>query len=193
MATRLFYLVFIASFLSISGCASLTAIPVKPGDSVSGIRVYGSRPILVVTAQKADIIMVPNHNEQYAIQFNAFLSKNKSKLTIKNGMLEGDVEADLDSTAAIELLRDIAKGLIDKIVSLSKPAAGDNKGVGAPQRFAVFAFVFDEAGEIKELRPLVAGDDLIHVPANSEVKSDLFGDSQTPKAAESQADVDNLG
>lgn len=145
---------------SVSGCAYVTAVPVKPGSNVSGIRIYDVKPILIVNGQTAQIEMVPNYNRAYALQFGAFLAKNDFQATINNGLIS-QVHANMDSTDFIKFLSDILK-TVNGGQGLSAPGQPNPAG-GVENRFQVFDIVFDDQGNLVGLRPLVIQADLLHV------------------------------
>ncbi|MEM8751229.1 MAG: hypothetical protein AAGF28_13090 [Pseudomonadota bacterium] len=148
--------------LLVSGCAYVTAVPVKNNEYARGIRIYDAKPILIVTSDSADVKLVPNYNRAYALRFGAFLAKNTSNFTFENGTIKA-LNSTLDSTAAVTLLQTLGKAVIDKLPASAFSTQRD-KGIGAPQRFAVFSFDFDAEGNLIGLRPLLAADDLIRVP-----------------------------
>ena len=57
----------------VSGCAYVTAQPVRPGERISGIRIYDVKPLLVVSGENVTIQMVPNYNRAYALRFGGAL------------------------------------------------------------------------------------------------------------------------
>ena len=105
-----------------SGCAYVTAQPVKPGDSINGIRIYDVKPLLVVSGENVTIQYVPNYNRAYALRFGAFLAKNDFEASISNGILT-TVKANMDSTDFIEVLT----ALIEKI-------PGPGEGFSGPRQ-----------------------------------------------------------
>ena len=70
------------SFISLSiplmlcACANVRAIPVEPGSKVEGIRIYDVKPLLVVSSTSVNLLMVPNYNRAYALQFSTFVAKH---------------------------------------------------------------------------------------------------------------------
>lgn len=143
----------------ISGCAYVTAVPVKPGSKVSGIRIYDVKPILVVNGAEAQIHIVPNYNRAYALQFGAFLAKNDFQAKMTNGVLS-EVHANMDSTDFIKFLSDLLKTVNGQGLS-GEGEPGANGGI--KDRFQVFDFVFDNDGNLVALRPLISQPDLLHV------------------------------
>lgn len=144
----------------LAGCAYVTAVPVKPGSNVSGIRIYDVKPILIVNGQTAQVSMVPNYNRAYALQFGAFLAKNDFQVSMTDGIVS-QVHANMDSTEFIKFLSDILK-TINGGEGLSAPGEPKAEG-GVENRFQVFDFVFDNDGNLVGLRPLINQSDLLHV------------------------------
>lgn len=137
----------------------MTAVPVKPGSTVQGIRIYDVKPILIVNGTTAQIEIVPNYNRAYALRFGAFLAKNDFQAKFSNGIIT-EVHANMDSTDFIKFLTDILKTINGQ--ALSEPGAGPKAG-GIQDRFQVFDFVFDDDGNLISLRPLISQPDLLHV------------------------------
>lgn len=149
--------VLASTVLVTAGRAYVTAVPVTPGSTVRGVRIYDVKPILIVNGETYEIKTVPNYNRAYALRFGAFLAKNEVKVTLKDG-IPSQIDANMDTTAVIELL----KQALDKIPqTLSGPAEQARGGI--QDRFQVFDFVFDEMGELQGLRPLVNESDLLRV------------------------------
>lgn len=149
--------------LSMSGCASVTAVPAPPGQQARGIPLYEIKPILIVHQTGADIKYIPNYSRQYGLRLHAFLAKNKTKITLHDGFVQ-EIDADLDSTASIELF----KTLITAAERQIGQALSEGIKSGAPQHFGVYDFVFDDAGDLIALRPLIVdGSGLLTVPPAS--------------------------
>ena len=145
-----------------SGCAYVTAQPVKPGDKINGIRIYDVKPLLVVTGETVTVAIVPNYNRAYALRFGAFLAKNQFKANMTNGVLSS-VDANMDTTAIIDLI----KALVDKIpVGFSGQGAAAATG-GIKDRFQVYDIVFDDDGNLVGLRPLLIEQNLLKVKTSS--------------------------
>lgn len=145
-----------AAMSAISGCAYVTAQPVKPGDKVNGIRYYDVKPLLVVSGQNVTVQYVPNYSRGYALRFGAFLAKNDFEANVGNGVLTS-VKANMDTTALVDLLKTVA----DKIpVGFSGPPAPATPG-GVVNRFQVYDLVFDDAGNLTGLKPLVKKETLL--------------------------------
>jgi hypothetical protein len=154
---RLHYCALLLSFalLAGTGCAMTTAIPVHPDDKFTwGLRVYDSKPLLFVTKTGWNVVFVPNYSKAYAVRFDAFLAKNKSKVRLDNGTLSGDVEVDLDSTTIIPYLQNIAKQVL--------PGGGQGGNITETgELIAVYEFVFDEQGNYTHLHKLSPDDPTI--------------------------------
>jgi hypothetical protein len=126
-----------------------TAIPVQPDDKFTwGFPVYGTKPVLFVTKKGWQVQFLPNYSKEYRVNFVAFLAKNKSKVTIENGMLTGQNDVDLDSTAIIPLLQDIAKQVLP-----GAPGQGGNIA-DTEELTGVYEFRFDERGNYTHLHKL---------------------------------------
>ena len=137
------------TFLSLllTGCAMTTAIPVDPNDRFTwGFRVYDSKPLLLITKGAYKLVFVPNYSKAYAVRFDAFLAKNKSKVQVDNSMITGTIDVDLDSTAAIALLQDLAKQFA--------PQGKATTVEDTAELVAIYDFVFDENGNLQGLRKL---------------------------------------
>lgn len=161
-----------------SGCAYVTAQPVKPGDRINGIRVYDVKPLLVVTGESVTVQMVPNYNRAYALRFGAFLAKNHFQAAMNNGVLTS-VNANLDSTDFIEVLT----ALIDKLPgpeSLAEPASPKSGG-GIKDRFQVYDIVFDQDGNLVGLRPLLVTPNMLHVKTASAAGTGAGGATVVPQ------------
>lgn len=133
-----------------SGCAYVTAQPVKPGDRINGIRIYDVKPLLVVSGENVTIQIVPNYNRAYALRFGAFLAKNDCQAAMSNGLLTS-VHANMDSTAFIELLKVLAQKIPEGFSGQGTPATPG----GVTNRFQVYDIVFDDDGNLVGLRPLL--------------------------------------
>ena len=149
-------MVAVLAGLGPAGCAYVTAVPVKPGDRISGVRVYDVRPLLVVSGASTEIKLVPNYNRAYAMQFGAFLAKNEFKMTLKDGMIS-QLDANLDTTEFIKLLT----AIVDKLPTPGQALSGDARVAGGVQdRFQVYDIVFDNDGNLVGLKPLIYTDEL---------------------------------
>ena len=145
-----------------SGCAYVTAQPVKPGDRINGIRVYDVKPLLVVTGESVKVEMIPNYNRAYALRFGAFLAKNHFQANMTSGVLSS-VNADMDTTAIIDLLKTLAQKIPEGFSGQASPGA---KG-GLKDRFQVYEIVFDDDGNLVGLRPLVVEQQLLKVKTSA--------------------------
>ncbi len=155
-----------------SGCAYVTAQPVKPGDKINGIRIYDVKPLLVVTGETVKVELVPNYNKAYALRFGAFLAKNDFQAQMTNGVLTS-VHANMDTTAII----DVIKALVDKIPEgFSGQGAAAATG-GLKDRFQVYDIVFDDDGNLVGLRPLVIEQNLLKVKTSSRTAQGFSGNT----------------
>jgi hypothetical protein len=145
-----------------SGCAYVTAQPVRPGDKINGIRIYDVKPLLVVSGDNVTIQMVPNYNRAYALRFGAFLAKNHFQANMTNGVLT-TVNANMDSTAFIELLKVLAEKIPEGFSGQAQPATPG----GLKDRFQVYDIVFDDDGNLVGLKPLLIEHNLLRVKTAS--------------------------
>ena len=136
-----------------SGCAYVTAQPVKPGDKINGIRIYDVKPLLVVSGDNVTMQYVPNYNRAYALRFGAFLAKNDFEASVSNGILT-TVKANMDSTEFIKVLTALIEKLPSPGEGFSGPRAPASPG-GIKDRFQVYDIVFDDDGNLVALRPLL--------------------------------------
>jgi hypothetical protein len=155
----------LAVSLSLSGCAYVTAIPAPPGSNVEGIRIYESKPILIVTETATTVSLVPNYNRAYALRFGAFLAKNTMDVTWEGGFIK-EVKSDQDSTAFIDLLKQAVQTFGP---ALTGTGHATHEGGGATSRFGVYEFVFDDEGNLTGLRPLLRERDLGRRPPKPNV------------------------
>ncbi|WP_299737242.1 hypothetical protein [uncultured Roseobacter sp.] len=141
----------IALIFGLAGCAQLTAVRVTDENpNPTGLPLYGTKPILVVTGQSATIEFIPNLNEKYALQLRTFLAKNDTTLTFNpNGTLQKS-ETALDSTSAIP----IVEKALDKLVPVAPTTSGALDGQSAT-KVRVFDFVFNPDGTVhlREIGP----------------------------------------
>lgn len=153
-----------------SGCAYVTAQPVKPGDRINGIRIYDVKPLLVVTGETVKVEFVPNYNRAYALRFGAFLAKNHFQASMTNGLLT-NVNANMDTTAIVEVLKTLA----DKVpVGFSGTGAPAATG-GLKDRFQVYDIVFDDDGNLVGLRPLLIEQNLLRVKTSTTAAQGFSG------------------
>jgi hypothetical protein len=145
----------LALLVAPAGCAYVTAVPVKPGDRISGVRVYDVKPLLVVSGQSTEIKIVPNYNRAYAMQFGSFLAKNDFKMTLKDGVIS-QLDATLDPTEFIKLLT----AIVDKVPVPGQALSEQRAAGGVQDRFQVYDIVFDNDGNLVGLRPLIDTHDL---------------------------------
>ena len=135
---------------TLTACSYVTGVPVEPGEKVRGIPFYGEKPILLVSASGTTIEYIPNPSKEYALQFGAFLAKNKSKFTRNSNGTLGNIELDLDSSEAVEPLTKLATAALDKI----KTASGELSVDVSNKDVLIYDLIFDDEGNIIELRAL---------------------------------------
>ncbi|MEW9807207.1 hypothetical protein [Mesorhizobium marinum] len=161
----------VALAMPAGGCAYVTAQPVRPGEQTGGIRIYDVKPLLVVSGENVTVQMVPNYNRAYALRFGAFLAKNHFQAAMTNGVLTS-VNANMDSTAFIDLLKVLAEKVPEGFSGRGQAATPG----GIKDRFQVYDIVFDDAGNLVGLRPLLIEPHLLRVrTANAQG----FGDTTT--------------
>jgi hypothetical protein len=151
--------VCIAAGLLLGACAYATAIPVDYNSNKDGFRVYDMKPILIVNNNLFSVEFIPNYNKAYAVQFGAFLAKQKLILKIEKGFIT-NIDSDQDATAVVALIQDLVKTQL--------PQGGGMSGVtqegGIKDRFQVYDFVFDDFGNLIALRPLIRRDEMVFAP-----------------------------
>lgn len=148
--------------LALGACANVTAVPAPPGSDVQGIRVYEQKPLLIVSGQQISVAFINNTSRAYALQFNSFLAKHDVTAEFANGALT-KLTSNQDTTAlAIALVN-----LVQKAVETGNPIGAAFSGTSAPtlnERAQVYEFVFDDAGNLIQLRPLIDQQHLVRVP-----------------------------
>jgi hypothetical protein len=154
------------SFLS--ACAYVTAVPVGKDSPVEGIRIYDMKPLLVVTGNQVTVQLVPNPNKAYALRFGSFLAKHHFKADFNGGFLT-KIDSEQDSTEFISFLKDLLKKLPNATNPQGAGISGTN--AGAPERFQIYDLVFDDAGNLLGLKPLVGPQQLIKVPPANRIVS----------------------
>lgn len=182
---RSLQLAFVAIAITCTGCAYVTAVPVKPGSNVQGIRIYDVKPILIVDGATTQIHMVPNYNRAYALQFGAFLAKNDFQVKMSNGILS-EVHANMDSTDFIKFLSDILKQVeaANGLSDVGTPSAS----TGVKDRFQVYDFVFEDNGNLKELKPLIYTSDLLKLQSPSNPRVAAAGGAAAEVIAQDSTD-----
>ena len=124
------------------------------------------KPLLVVAGSQVSVVLVPNPNKQYALQFGAFLAKHDLKVDLQQGML-ADITSNQDSTAVpVAFLGALQQAAVAGR-SLGSAFADTVNGSGG--RLQIYDIIFDYEGNVVGLRPLVRDRDLIRVPAGMTV------------------------
>jgi hypothetical protein len=153
--------------LSLAGCAGVTAVPAPPGSTVQGIRIYEQKPILIVSGQKVEVGFVPNTSRAYALQFYSFLAKHDLTASFSSSGTLSSLTSNQDTTGvAIALLN-----LVNKAVKEGGGLPSAFSGTTAStlnERVQVYDFVFDDNGELIQLRPLIRQSDLLRMPRQRE-------------------------
>lgn len=107
-----------AATLIVAGCANVTGTPFKNGEAANGVYVNGAASILVADATGVRPISIADPCYRYALNFNALLAKNVTKVMFnENGTLKS-LDANLDST-------DFAKALPDIVDAVNKKVGAD--------------------------------------------------------------------
>jgi len=148
-----------------SGCAYVSAIPVDPDSNISGIRIYDVKPLLVVSGTSVDVVLVPNYNRAYALRFGSFLAKHDFEADFQNGFIS-KVHSNQDTTSVALALVNIIHEAI-KTGNPIRDAFSAKADGGSVNRFGVYDIIFDNDGNLIELRPLISDRTLIRTPANS--------------------------
>lgn len=146
---------------SLGGCAYVTAIPVQPGSSESGIRIYDVKPLLVIAPSNVSVVIVPNYNRAYALRFGSFLAKHDFTADLQNGMI-AHLESKQDTTAVPIAILNLITEAAKAAGSLGKAFAADAQTSGG--RLQVFDIIFDTSGNLVELKPLISASSLIDIP-----------------------------
>lgn len=167
--------VFLCVFGLVQGCAYVTAVPVKPGSNIAGIRIYDVKPILVVSGSSTEVKIVPNYNRAYALRFGAFLAKNNVDVTLQNG-IPSQIKAEMDTTKFIDLLEKV----VDKLPA-GLGLSGEAPRAGVQDRFQVYDIVFDDQGNLVGLRPLIAHADLLKVKTTPPMSQGSNGAAVVPQ------------
>ncbi|MET2827401.1 hypothetical protein [Mesorhizobium shangrilense] len=174
IATRSIF--FFAFCAALSGCAYVSATPVRPGQIIDGIPIPTVKPLLVISGTQVSVLLVPNPNKTYALRFGSFLAKHDFKLDMQSGMI-ASLTSNQDSTeVAIALVQTIQKA-VETGHSLGS-AFGGTTPTSDSGRVQVYDIVFDESGNLIGLKPLAFQSDLMKVPA-----SQAAGVGATPKPA----------
>jgi hypothetical protein len=137
------------TLLCASGCAFTTVKPAGPG--TYGFRYYEAKPLLIVTATATSVVFIPNPDKAYAVSYYAFLAKHEVTLKMKEGWWFEEVSDKSDPTEFVKGL--IALGQ----EAIKMAAAGAAKAASDPadgKLLGVYEFVFDDSGNIKEMKKL---------------------------------------
>ena len=147
---RIAFVVGITFFAT--GCTSwVTVQPLKADDrETNGFRFYEAKPLLVVTDTNTQIIYVPNYSRPYSVQFGTFLAKHDIVLETDGALLK-KIEDKTDPTEFIKGL--IALGGQALTEAFKKSAAAASEPVSG-KVIAVYDFIFDDKGNIMELKKL---------------------------------------
>lgn len=126
--------VFSVIFGLLSGCASVTAVPVNSNPNARGIPIYAPKSLVLVTADGPTVVTVPDCSKPYVLQINTAFAKQHVVVDMKDGVVT-KIDADQDATAVpLELLK-VLNGVLG-------PQPGEPTG-GPPQRSAPEIGVFD--------------------------------------------------
>ena len=135
--------------------------PFTPNSTESGLRVPEGEPLLVV-GSSVQVIMVPNPNKGYVLQFFSFLAKHDLEAQFQNGMLVS-LTSNQDSTAVpVAFLAALGQAAQAAKTSLLGAFAGS--APGGSNKFQVYRFIFDGAGNLTGLDPLIKYETLLDVP-----------------------------
>ncbi|MEC3863157.1 hypothetical protein VK792_17830 [Mesobacterium sp. TK19101] len=150
MISRMFLGLGLAACLS--GCAYVTSVPVTADNAdARGLVHYEVMPVLVVSGGQANIEYLPDRNKKRVLQFGAFLAKNDMKITLREDGTLATVNSNMDATASVGGLFEIANKIVEAALPSAPAAAGSVDGAGDVR---IFAFVFDDDGALVGLREL---------------------------------------
>lgn len=135
-------------------CAWVEVEPIR-GDEANtmGFRFYESKPILVVTDSNTQIVFVPNYSRAYAVRFGAFLAKHDLTLET-DGVFLKKVVSTQDPAEIIKGLIAVSRDVLKEAAKVGATAASEPV---SGRVIAVYDFVFDEDGNIRELNKLELG------------------------------------
>lgn len=150
--------------LGVSSCAYVTGTPYKPGVPSKGISIPEQIPLLVVSGASTSVIYANNPNRGTRLSFGSFLAKHKFEAEFSNGSIS-KISSDQDTTeVAVKLIE-----LVNEAVKVGNPIgkafsgkSGDAGGTG--NRFGIYQFNFDQAGNFIGLTPVLSSSGLIEVP-----------------------------
>jgi len=123
--------VLILALLVVSGCAGVSTYPARPNEA-HGIRVYPQKVYLLVSAQKSQLVSLPDIKNGYDIKPWSFLSKHDFAIKIEDAQVK-DLTSNQDSSAALSLLQ--------KIVELAAKAAEMPVGLARPEGIRAMAAI----------------------------------------------------
>jgi hypothetical protein len=180
----------LGSALSTAGCAYVTAVPAPVGANVSGIRVPDVKPLIVVGGSEISVLLVPNPNKQYALQFGAFLAKHDLSANFQQGML-ASLTSNEDSTAVPVAFLGVLQQALQSGRSLGSAFSGTASGDGG--RLQIYDVVFDDEGSLVGLKPLIRDRDLIRVPAGLKITFPPYAGPGTVSQGANQAGANQAG
>lgn len=143
----------------LSGCAWVTAERVPSNSTERGIRVYGMRPLIVISGSVVTVLPVPNTSEVYALRFGAFLAKHDTTVEIQQGFLV-KLQSNQDSTAlAVALINLISKAVETgrSVATAFSASTSESRG----NAVLIFEPIFGDDGRLIELRQVL---DLTSLP-----------------------------
>jgi hypothetical protein len=153
--------------LALAGCAGVTAVPAPPGSPVQGIRIYEQKPLLIVSGLQISVVFVPNTSRAYALQFYSFLAKHDLTANFTPSGSLSILTSNQDTTAVAVALVNLVNKAVEKGTSIGTAFSGTS----APtlnERVQIYDFVFDDNGELSQLRPLINQKDLLRMPRQKE-------------------------
>lgn len=113
--------------LFIAGCAYTTVEPVAYDSKEEGLRVYDPGQMFIITCDGMKSFVYADLSRGYAIETGAVLAKNKTNITVTEGLLT-TFNPDLDDTAPIDLLKALGEKAIDNAEKLSHLMGADIGG-----------------------------------------------------------------
>ncbi|OYX07415.1 MAG: hypothetical protein B7Z08_12400 [Sphingomonadales bacterium 32-68-7] len=171
MRSRKGALLLLTGALALSGCAYITAKPVPFNGTAEGIPFYAPKAYVLINAQGATPVILPDCSRRYALQIGSFLAKNHSVVEMAEGFVT-KVDTNQDTTS-----------IVPELVALAKAAAGAPNGgasggamsdiVDANTRFGLY-----EARCVKP--PNSAASHAATVPTTGTVPTDGAGQCTRP-------------
>ena len=120
------FLLAILIIIAFSGCATIVTKKSNLTKNPKGVRVYSPRVYLLVKDGTITTLYLPDYENAYDIKPRAILSKNTFSVTMYDGKLTG-VSSALDTTAVVELMKELVKSGTEIAPLLLKGAGRETK------------------------------------------------------------------